>query len=92
MPTNRNRRKVSATLSARSDEYLKSLVRRGKAATISEAIDRSIEEARQSETRRKLSDATAAYYRSLEGENLKQEQALELAVAGASAQIDFDGE
>jgi len=87
-----NRQKISTTVAPETGAYLRSLVRRGKAANLAEAVDRAVAVARRSESRRNLASATAAYYASLSGAALADEKKLELAVAGASSQVDFDGE
>lgn len=92
MPAQSNRRKISTTVAPETDTFLKSLVRRGKAANLAEAVDRAVAVARRAESRQRLEAATAAYYDSLSGSNLKAEKQLESAVAGAGALVDFDGE
>lgn len=92
MTTRRKRRKISTTISGQNEEFLRSLVQRGKAGSLAEAVDHAVEIARRSDSRRRLEAATAAYYDSLSGKDLKAEQELERAVASASKWIDFDGE
>jgi hypothetical protein len=92
MPGNTNRRKISTTVAPETDAFLKSLIRRGKAANLAEAVDRAVAIARRAESRRRLEAATADYYASLSGSVLKKEQELESAVAGVSALVDFDAE
>ena len=92
MPARSNRRKISTTVAPETHEFLKSLVHRGKAANIAEAVDRAVAFARQSESRKRLEAATAAYYESLSGKPLRAEQRLEKAVSKASSQVNFDGE
>jgi len=92
MPARSNRRKISTTVAPETHDFLKSLIRRGKAANIAEAVDRAVAFARHSESRKRLAAATAAYYDSLAGESLRAEQRLEKALSKASSQVDFDGE
>ncbi len=92
MAARSNRRKISTTVAPETHAFLKSLVRRGKAANIAEAVDRAVAFARQSESRKRLEAATAAYYESLSGESLRGEQHLENAISQAPSQVDFDGE
>lgn len=87
-----NRQKISTTVAPETGAYLRSLIRRGKAANLAEAVDRAVAVARRDESRRRLASATAAYYASLSGEALEEEKQLELAVAAASSHVDFDGE
>ncbi len=92
MPARSNRRKISTTVAPETHAFLKSLVRRGKAANLAEAVDRAVAFARRTESRKRLDAATAAYYDSLAGESLRAEQKLEKAVSKASSKVDFDGE
>ncbi|MGH9743892.1 MAG: hypothetical protein ACRD51_16220 [Candidatus Acidiferrum sp.] len=87
-----NRQKISTTVAPETGAYLRSLVRRGKAANMAEAVDRVVAVARRTESRKTLASATAAYYSSLSGEALDDEKELELAVGRASSRVDFDAE
>ncbi|MGB7283487.1 MAG: hypothetical protein WBE13_14575 [Candidatus Acidiferrum sp.] len=87
-----NRQKISTTIAPENGEFLKSLIRRGKASTMAEAVDRAVSIARRAERRRQLEVATAAYYASLEGEALREEQELERAVGHTTSRINYDGE
>ena len=89
----RSRRpKISTTIAPENRAFLKSLIKRGKAANLAEAVDSLIEDARQAENRKRLDEATAAFYASLAGDALKHEQELELAVGSAASRVDFDAE
>ena len=92
MSSRGNRQKISTTVAPETGAYLQSLVRRGKAANLAEAVDHAVAVARRQEARRNLASATAAYYASLTGDALADEQKLELAIASASSHVDFDGE
>lgn len=92
MPQRSKRKKISTTISSRSEAFLKSLVRRGRASSLAEAVDHAVDIARRSDSRRRLEAATAAYYDSLSGEDVKAEQKLELAAGSAANWVDFDGE
>jgi len=92
MPVRNRRPKISTTIAPENRDFLNSLIRRGKAANLSEAVDRSITFARRAESRKKLADATAAYYASLSGDALKKEQELEAAIGYEASQVDFDAE
>jgi hypothetical protein len=92
MPARVRRPKLSTTIAPENRAFLQSLVKRGKAANLSEAVDRAVSIARRADARRRLEDATTAYYASLSGAALKEEQDLERAVAHAASQVDFDGE
>jgi hypothetical protein len=92
MPTRSNRRKISTTVSPETDAFLKSIIRRGNAANLAQAVDRAVAIARRAESRKRLDAATAAFYDSLSGNALRAERKLEKAVAHASSKVDFDGE
>ena len=90
MPVRVNRRKISTTVAPETDAFLKSLVRRGEAANLAEAVDRAVAVARRAESRKKLEAATAAYYESLSKENIAEDSAIGLALAHESGKVDFD--
>lgn len=92
MPARNTRRKISTTVSPETEAFLKSLINQGKAATLAEAVDRSVSIARRAESRARREAATTAYYASLSGADLKAERKLERAVGHAASQVDFDGE
>lgn len=92
MPNRIRRPKLSTTIAPENQEFLRSLIKRGKAANLAEAVDRVLTFARRAAARKKIDEATTAYYASLSGEALKDEQALEEAVGYAASQVDFDGE
>jgi hypothetical protein len=91
--TARTRRpKLSTTIAPENQAFLKSLVKRGKAANLADAIDRTVSAARRAEARRKLAAASEVYYASLSGDALREEQELEKALSNATSQVDFDAE
>jgi hypothetical protein len=92
MPVRRRRQKISTTIAPENQAFLQSLVKRGQASNLGEAVDRTVAAARRAEARKKLEEATIAYYASLSGESLKHEQKLERAVGYAAQQVNFDGE
>jgi Arc/MetJ-type ribon-helix-helix transcriptional regulator len=92
MPARVRRPKISTTIAPENHAFLQSLVKKGKAANLSEAVDRAVSIARRADARRRLEDETTNYYASLSGEALREEQELERAIASASSQVDFDGE
>jgi len=87
-----SRQKISTTIAPENSDYLKALIRRGRAANLAEAVDHSISVARHAERRRQLEAATAAFYESLSGAALTEEKRLERAAGSAFALVDFDGE
>lgn len=92
MPARRRRQKISTTIDPENGAFLESLIKRGQAASLGEAVDRAVAIARRAEARKRLEEATMAYYASLSGKALKEEQKLERAVGYAASQVDFDGE
>lgn len=92
MPARRHRQKISTTIAPENEAFLQSLIKRGKASSLADAIDHAVTVARRAEHRKKLEEATAAYYASLSGHALKEEQELERAVGYTASQVDFDGE
>jgi hypothetical protein len=90
MSSHTNRRKISTTVAPETDAFLKSLVRRGKAANLAEAVDRAVAVARRAESRRRLEAATAAYHESLSKENIAEDNAVGLALAHESGKVSFD--
>ena len=92
MPARRRRQKISTTIAPENQAFLQSLIRRGKASNLGDAVDRAVTVARRAEARKRLEEATTAYYASLTGKTLKEEQKLERAVGYAASQVDFDGE
>ncbi len=65
MLARKTRRKISTTVSPETGAYLQSLIRRGKAANLAEALDRTVAQARSFENRARLARDTAAYFESL---------------------------
>jgi hypothetical protein len=92
MSVRANRQKISTTIAPENDAFLKSLIKRGKAANLAEAVDCVVAVARRADSRKRLEDATAAYYASLSGDALKEEQELEAALGYEASQVDFDAE
>ena len=92
MSARSRRQKISTTIAPENEAFLRSLIKRGKASNLADAVDRAVTFARRAEARRKLEEATAAYYASLSGDARKKEQQLEKAVGYAALQVDFDGE
>jgi hypothetical protein len=92
MPARKRRLKISTTIAPENRAFLKSLVKRGKAANFAEAFDNLLDEARRAENRERLDRATAEFYASLSGDALKEERELELAVGSAASRVDYDAE
>jgi hypothetical protein len=85
-----NRQKISTTIAPENAAFLKSLLKRGKAVTLAEAVDRAISVARRAEARERLEAATEAYFASLSPEALQEENRLGEALAQEADHVDFD--
>jgi hypothetical protein len=92
MAARNSRTKISTTVAPETASFLKALIRKGKASSMAEAVDRVVAAVRRAEVRRQREAEGAAYYASLSGEALAEEKALELAMASAAEMVDFDGE
>ena len=92
MSVRARRQKISTTIAPENDTFLKSLIKRGEAANLAEAVDRAVSAARRADARKKLEEATIAYYDSLSGKALKEEKRLEKTIGYTASQVDFDGE
>jgi len=90
MPARNNRRKISTTIAPENDAFLKSLIRRGKAATLAEAVDRAVSVARRAEARTRLEAATEAYFASMSPEEQEEENRLGEALAYEAGQVNYD--
>lgn len=90
MPIRNNRQKISTTIAPENEAFLKSLIKRGKASTLAEAVDRAIAVARQAESRERLEAATEAYFASLSPEALEQENRLGEALGYEAGRVNFD--
>ncbi len=90
--TRASRSKLSTTVSAKTYQYLEQKVRSGEAATIAEAIDRSIQLVRRFENRERLARATSQYFNQLEPQAAAEENVLAHDLSSASSGIDFDNE
>ncbi len=92
MSARSNRQKISTTVAPETEAFLKALIRQGQASSLAEAVDHAVGIARRAQSRARLEAATAAYYASLSGEALEEEQSLERAVADSASFVDFDAE
>jgi len=84
------RQKISTTIAPENQAFLRSLIKRRKASTLSEAMDQAIAIARRVYTREKLETETEAYFASLSSEALEEENRLGEALAHAAGQVNFD--
>jgi folate-dependent phosphoribosylglycinamide formyltransferase PurN len=90
MARRHSRKKISTTIASDNAAFLKSLLKRGQAGTLAEAIDKVISEARRAEARERLEAATEAYFASLSEEALQEENELGAALAHEAGQVNFD--
>ena len=85
-----NRYKLSTTVSPKTHEYLESLVETGRAATIAEAVDLTVERVRRSEIRALLEQDTAAYFEGRQARSTSEESRLEKTLGQMADEVDFD--
>jgi hypothetical protein len=90
MASRSNRQKISTTIAPENDAFLRSLIRRGKASTLAEAVDRAVSVARRVEGRARLEAATEAYFSSLSPEEQEEESRLGEALAYEAGRVNFD--
>lgn len=90
MASRSNRQKISTTIAPENGAFLKSLIRRGKASTLAEAVDRAVSVARRAEARARLEAATEAYFASLSPEEQEEERRLGEALAHEAGKVNFD--
>jgi hypothetical protein len=84
-----SRKKLSTTIGPESFLYLHRLVKAGKAASVGEAVDKTVEIARRLERRVKLERDTAAYFAQMTPDAAAEENALGNALSDASMEVDF---
>jgi hypothetical protein len=84
------RHKVSTTVAPESIAYLRSLIRRGKARNLAQAVDLAVSRARRAESRARLEADTAAYFDQLSPRARKEEARLETLFGGGLDEIDVD--
>ena len=90
MPRSHHRRKVSTTICVEAHDFLRRLVESGRAATLAEAVDQVVLQARRSENRSRLEQATAAYFAGLSHAAAQEESKLGVALGQAGDEVSFD--
>jgi len=90
MAARNNRQKISTTIAPENGAFLRSLIRRGKASTMAEAVDRAVSVARRAEARARLEAATEAYFASLSPEEQEEDRLLGEALAYEAGKVNFD--
>ncbi len=86
------RAKISTTVAPENYRFLTALVKAGKARNLAEAVDEAVENLRRTQNRRRLAQATSAYFDSLTPEELAEEAATASSLHKAAKKIDFDNE
>lgn len=84
------RKKLSTTIGASNYAYLHSLLKAGRAGSVGEAVDRTVEIARRLEDRATLERQTAAYFKGLTSKAAAEEADLEDCLSTASQEMNFD--
>jgi hypothetical protein len=84
------RKKLSTTIGARNYAYLRGMVKAGRAGSVGEAVDKTVEVARRLDNRATLERQTAAYFKGLTAGAAAEEADLEDALSAASQEINFD--
>ncbi len=85
-----HRKKLSTTIGPDSFAYLHRLVKAGKAASVGEAVDKTVEIAKRFDNRATLARQTAAYFDRLPPTAASEEAALAHALSDASMEMDFE--
>ncbi len=88
----KTRTKISTTVAPETYEFLEQKVASGEAATLAQALDDAVASLRRLENRRRLAQATAAYFEGLDPQAIAAENTLAESMASASKGIDFDQE
>jgi hypothetical protein len=84
------RKKLSTTIGAGNYGYLHDMVKAGRAKSVGEAVDKTVEMARRLDNRATLQCQTAAYFQGLSSQAAAEEIDLEKGIAAASQEMDFD--
>jgi hypothetical protein len=90
MPARKRRVKISTTIAPENGVFLRSLVRRGKAANFAEVFDTLLEDAQAAENRERLEKATEAYFASLSSAARDEETQLGEVLAYEAGCVNFD--
>jgi len=87
-----HRQKISTTIAPKTLAYLEQLLDSGEAATLAEAIDKTVERLRSVENRERLARDTAAYFDGMTEEELAEENRLASALVASARTFDADRE
>lgn len=84
------RRKLSTTVSPGTHQYLKQLVKTGRAGTIAEAVDLVVRSAQQAQKRARLERDLAAYFANMPAKVAREEAKLAAALTRSADEVRFD--
>ena len=84
------RRKISTTVSDATYAYLRSLIQRGKARSMADALDLSMRGLRRAEARARLAKDTAEYFHALPPQAAEEEHQLESALDLSADEMNYD--
>ena len=84
------RKKLSTTIGAKNYDYLKKMVKTGKAESVGEAVDTAVALARRLENRATLERQTARYFSGLSAKAAAEEAELEDALSAVTQELDLD--
>ena len=84
------RKKLSTTIGAGNYAYLHDMVKAGRAESVAEAVDKTVEMARRLDNWAALERQTAAYFKGLTPNAAAEETGIEDALSAASQETDFD--
>jgi hypothetical protein len=87
-----HRQKISTTIAPETLAYLERLTDSGEAATLAEAIDKTVERLRAIENRERLARDTATYFDGMTEEELAEENRLASALMAGARTFDADRE
>jgi hypothetical protein len=90
MASHSTRRKLSTTVAPETQAYLDRMVKEGRAASLAEAVDRTVARARKLDNRRRLEAATAAYFANMSDEEGAEENRIGNSMASVVDEVDFD--
>jgi hypothetical protein len=86
------RETLSTTVARETYEFLEQKVSSGEAESIAQALDAAVATVRKLENRRRLAQATAAYFEGMDSQAESAENQLAANLASAAKGIDFDQE
>jgi hypothetical protein len=84
------RKKLSTTIGANNYAYLHDMVKAGRAESVGEAVDKTVETTRRLDNRATLERQTAGYFKGLTPKAAAEEADLEDALSAVSQEMDFD--